>query len=172
MSEVVTLELPDALVQSARVLAVRSNRRVEDVLVEWIDRAASEVPVDLLPDDQILLLCALEMTEADQTALSELLDRQREGTLTDTERSALDVLHGDIPPWSGAQGAGAQGRCGARATALIRHSLMLRRTIPAAIDRRVRAAAGHLVALQLADDPDAITVRSHWVLGGWHPPAE
>lgn len=27
-------------------------------------------------------------------------------------------------------------------------------------------------ALRLADDPDAITVRSFWVLAGWHPPTE
>lgn len=29
-----------------------------------------------------------------------------------------------------------------------------------------------VIALHLADDPDAITVRSFWVLAGWHPPAE
>jgi hypothetical protein len=26
-----------------------------------------------------------------------------------------------------------------------------------------------VVALHLSDDPDAITVRSYWVLAGWHP---
>jgi len=26
--------------------------------------------------------------------------------------------------------------------------------------------------LHLADDPDAITVRSYWVLAGWHPPKD
>lgn len=26
-------------------------------------------------------------------------------------------------------------------------------------------------ALHLADDPDALTVRSYWILAGWHPPA-
>lgn len=29
-----------------------------------------------------------------------------------------------------------------------------------------------VIALRLRDDPDAITVRSYWVLAGWHPPAE
>ena len=29
-----------------------------------------------------------------------------------------------------------------------------------------------VAALHLADDPDAIEVRSYWVLAGWHPPAE
>jgi len=29
-----------------------------------------------------------------------------------------------------------------------------------------------VAALHLADDPDAITVRSYWILAGWHPPAD
>src|SRR3954447_8505743 len=29
-----------------------------------------------------------------------------------------------------------------------------------------------VAALHLADDPDAILVRSYWVLAGWHPPTE
>jgi hypothetical protein len=29
-----------------------------------------------------------------------------------------------------------------------------------------------VVALHLSDDPDAITVRSYWVLAGWHPPTD
>jgi hypothetical protein len=91
---VVTLELPDTLIRSARTIAERSNRRVEDVLVEWLDRSASEVPVESLPDDQVLLLCDLEMQEADQQALSELLAHQREGTLDDAERPVLDALMG------------------------------------------------------------------------------
>lgn len=29
-----------------------------------------------------------------------------------------------------------------------------------------------VAALHLDDDPDAIEVRSHWVLAGWHPPKD
>jgi hypothetical protein len=29
-----------------------------------------------------------------------------------------------------------------------------------------------VAALHLSDDPDALTVRSYWVLAGWHPPKE
>lgn len=94
MSEVITLELPGTLVQSARAIAALSNRRVEDVLLEWLDRSASEVPVESLPDDQVLLLCDLAMQEADQQALNELLARQREGTLDDAERPVLNALMG------------------------------------------------------------------------------
>jgi hypothetical protein len=94
MSAIVTLELPDALVQSARAIATQRNRRVEDILVEWLDQAASEVPVELLPDEQVVLLGALEMDKADQAKLSDLLARQREGSLADADRSALDALMG------------------------------------------------------------------------------
>ncbi len=27
-----------------------------------------------------------------------------------------------------------------------------------------------VIALHLSDDPDALAVRSYWVLAGWHPP--
>jgi len=29
-----------------------------------------------------------------------------------------------------------------------------------------------IIALHLSDDPDALEVRSYWVLAGWHPPTE
>ena len=29
-----------------------------------------------------------------------------------------------------------------------------------------------VAALHLSDDPDALTVRSYWVLAGWHPPRD
>jgi len=29
-----------------------------------------------------------------------------------------------------------------------------------------------VAALHLSDDPDALTVRSYWVLAGWHPPED
>lgn len=92
MSELVTLELPEPLVESARAVASRTRRRVEDVLVEWLDRAAAEVPVALLPDDQVVALRDLEMDGRDQGELSELLARQREGQLTGDERTRLDSL--------------------------------------------------------------------------------
>ena len=29
-----------------------------------------------------------------------------------------------------------------------------------------------VAALHLSDDPDAFTVRSYWVVAGWHPPRD
>lgn len=53
MNEIVTLELPKHVVRSARAVAERTHRRVEEVLVDWIDQAAAEVPVDCLSDEEI-----------------------------------------------------------------------------------------------------------------------
>lgn len=33
-------------------------------------------------------------------------------------------------------------------------------------------AGAAVAALHLSDDPDAITVRSYWIMAGWHPPSE
>ena len=92
MSEMVTLQLPDNVLQSAREVATRTHRRVEDVLVEWIDQAAANMPIESLSDADILGLCDLQMTEADQQELSLLLARNREDQLNETECHRLDDL--------------------------------------------------------------------------------
>ena len=92
MSETVTLALPEPLAQSARAVATQTNRRLEDVLIEWLDRAATDLPVESLPDEQVLALRDLQMPDAQQRELSDLLARQREGQLADTERPRLDAL--------------------------------------------------------------------------------
>lgn len=92
MAEIVTLELPETLAQRAKEIAVLTNRRLEDVLVEWIDRASQELPVESLPDDWVLALCDMQMEQEQQEALSELLARNREGQLTNEEANQLDEL--------------------------------------------------------------------------------
>ena len=42
MSEQLTLDLPDELARQARALATATNRRFEDALVEWIEKAVAE----------------------------------------------------------------------------------------------------------------------------------
>ena len=92
MSEIVTLELPDVLVQSARSVADRTHRRIEDVLVEWLGRAVTDVPIDALPDDQVLALGELQMSDTEQAELSDLLAGHCEGTLDGVERARLAAL--------------------------------------------------------------------------------
>ena len=92
MSETVTLALPDPLAQTARSEAARTNRPVEDVLIEWLDRAASELAIDVLPDDRVLAMRDEQLPDAQQDEMAELLERQREGQLRETDRQRLDTL--------------------------------------------------------------------------------
>ena len=79
---------------AARALALRTHRTVEDVLLDWLDRAATELPIEELPDDQVLALRDMQMSDDQQEELSELLARSREGTLGDHDRGRLDELMG------------------------------------------------------------------------------
>jgi plasmid stability protein len=92
MGERVTLELPDELAMRARALATRTHRRLEDVLVDWLDRAAIEPPVESLPDAELLALCDIELSPQQQAELDELLAHNREGQLDEKGRAQLDSL--------------------------------------------------------------------------------
>jgi hypothetical protein len=78
--------------ERAQTVAAQSHRRVEDVLLEWLGRAATDVPVDLLPDEQVLALHDQQLSEDQQRELGDLLARQREGSLDGMERHRLDEL--------------------------------------------------------------------------------
>jgi hypothetical protein len=92
MSEVITLELPEETVRSARAVADRTHRRLEDVLTEWIDRAAAELPIEALSDEQVLALADMQMDAAQTEELTELLSLNREGSITITQHRRLDEL--------------------------------------------------------------------------------
>lgn len=92
VGEIITLELPEPLAHSARVVAARTSRRVEEVLVEWLDRAAADLPVEMLPDDQVLALRDLQMGDEQQDELSALLADQREHRLDAWQRARLDEV--------------------------------------------------------------------------------
>jgi hypothetical protein len=92
MTQTVTLEMPGNLVERARAVAERTGRRFEDVLVSWISPDDSP---ESLSDEEVLALCDAQMPEDDQQELSELLRRQREGLLSQADRSRLDELMSD-----------------------------------------------------------------------------
>ncbi len=92
MSQIVTLDLPDALASRARAEAERTHQRLEDVLLGWIDHVAAETPIESMSDEQIMALSSLIMPADLQAELSDLLDRQREGSLSDPARQRLDEL--------------------------------------------------------------------------------
>jgi hypothetical protein len=90
MSESMTLEVPAEVARRARDLAAATNRRVEDVVVGWLERAAADPQVEDLPDSKVLELSQNQLRDDEQSALSDLLARQSE--LTETERARLDEL--------------------------------------------------------------------------------
>jgi len=92
MALVITLELPEPLAQQAKDIAALKEQRLEDVLVEWIGRAITELPVESLPDEQVLALCDLQMETSEQEVLSDLLARNASGQLMVAEVRQLDEL--------------------------------------------------------------------------------
>jgi hypothetical protein len=92
MTEQLTLQIPEELARRARALAAATNRRFEDAVVDWINRAVSEPIVESLPDDQVLLLCDADLEQSQQGELSQLLASLREGELPEADRQRLDQL--------------------------------------------------------------------------------
>ncbi|HEY1859099.1 MAG TPA: hypothetical protein VGG61_02025 [Gemmataceae bacterium] len=92
MTEQLTLQIPEELARRARALAAATNRRFEDAVVDWINRAVSEPIVESLPDDQVLLLCDADLEQSQQEELSQLLASLREGELPEADRQRLDQL--------------------------------------------------------------------------------
>lgn len=92
MTERVILELPTELAQQARSVAARTQRRLDEVLVEWIRHAGAEPVLELLPDDELLTVCDGQLPLEVDEELSELLEQNRDGTLTPSERTRLDEL--------------------------------------------------------------------------------
>jgi hypothetical protein len=92
VSEMMTIPVSERAVRRAARLASLTQQRVEDVLAGWLDWTAAEIPVETLPDDELLALCDLEMDEEQQQKLSRLLARNREGLLDAAEQARLDEL--------------------------------------------------------------------------------
>lgn len=92
MAEIVTLESPDQVANSAKRIASFTQRRLEEVLVDWLDHSAADLPVDLLPDHEVLAIAEMQMPARQQEELSELLARNREGQLSRQDHARLDEL--------------------------------------------------------------------------------
>jgi hypothetical protein len=92
MTERVVLELPSELADRVRIVAARTKRPFEEVLVDWIHRGGAERDIETLTDHELLTLCDREMAADQQEELSALLDRQREGQLSAADHPRLDEL--------------------------------------------------------------------------------
>lgn len=88
----VTININEEIERSARAVAARTGRRLEDVLAEWLNRYLADMPLDTLPDSRVLELSSAQMPDDQQRELSELLARSREGELDERARARLDEL--------------------------------------------------------------------------------
>src|SRR5487761_1022828 len=92
MCETVMLEIPAELASRARALAAATNRRFEDIVIEWVGRGASEPSVELISDKELIALCDAMLPTSPQDELSDLLARNREAALDGGARHRLDEL--------------------------------------------------------------------------------
>lgn len=92
MSHMFTIDVPADVAERAQVVAAKTHRQVEDVLIEWLGHASTEIPLEWLPDADIQALCELHLAEDDQHDLTTLLADQREGRLDSAGRARLDQL--------------------------------------------------------------------------------
>ncbi|WP_413172019.1 hypothetical protein [Anabaena azotica] len=100
MSNQITITLPDDVYQKAEHFARLANRDLASVLVDTIQfsippisqEAAILEPISKLSDQQVLELTELQIESEEDSRLSELLDRQQAGILTESEHSELQAL--------------------------------------------------------------------------------
>jgi len=91
MQQTVTLSIPDSLAESAEAEAQRTSQTVEAVLLTWLNRARND-DLNTMSDDGLLSVCASQLDAAQQTELSELLERNREEQLDASLRERLQGL--------------------------------------------------------------------------------
>ncbi len=92
MGKRITLEVRNEVINRARAVAATTQRHLEDVLVEWLDRYAEDLPVETLSDSQVLDLCNFEMNIIQKQELATLLHYHRERALSADESTRLDDL--------------------------------------------------------------------------------
>lgn len=102
MSQRISIELPDALYESVERVAAATQRSTSQVIAEQL--AAGLPPLDDVPADEAVALAALaalsdaelwqvarqESSEVAWETLSDLLEMQGTGALTDKEQSRLN----------------------------------------------------------------------------------
>src|SRR5438067_34166 len=92
MSQQVTIQVSEQVMRQAAQVAAQTQRSVEDVLAAWLESVTTERPVEELSDDEMLALSELRLTDEQDSSLSELLERNREGALDTGGQRELDEM--------------------------------------------------------------------------------
>ena len=88
----VTVTVSERTLRRAKRVAHTLHCDVEDVLADWLGSYADNIPVEMLPDDDILRLCAMRVNQTQQYELRRLLSIDRERGLDAEESLRLDEL--------------------------------------------------------------------------------
>ena len=92
MSRQVAIQVSEHVMRQAAQVAAQTQRSIEDVLAAWLESVTTERPVEELSDDEVLALTELRLTDEQDASLSELLERNREGTLDAEGQRELDEM--------------------------------------------------------------------------------
>ncbi|MEZ2320478.1 MAG: hypothetical protein ACBR15_15905 [Microcoleus sp.] len=94
MTAKITLNLSDEVYHQAELLAQQCHRSVSEILVETIENflLPTAKPVSALSDSEVIALTQLRLQPVQEQRLSELLEHQQCGTITDFEREELQAL--------------------------------------------------------------------------------
>lgn len=100
MSTQITITLPDDVYQRAERFARLANRDLASVLADTIQLSIPAVSpetaalesVSALSDEQVIALTELQMEPDQDARLSDLLERQQSGLLTEEESQELQAL--------------------------------------------------------------------------------
>jgi hypothetical protein len=91
----ITISLSDKIFANVANFASKTHRRIDEIIVEKIERDFSpEIDRPLLncTNDEVLALANMKMSEAENNRLSELFNNQREEVISPLERNELDAL--------------------------------------------------------------------------------
>jgi hypothetical protein len=92
MSQQITIEVSEQVVRQATQVAEQTHQRVEDVLSAWLESVISERPVDELSDQEVLALTEILLSDEQQASMDDLLEQNREGTLSTDGQHQLEEL--------------------------------------------------------------------------------
>jgi predicted transcriptional regulator len=100
MNNQITITLPDEVYKRAEHFARLANRDIASIIADTIQFgipsisliAAAFEPISALSNEQVMALTELQMESEQDARLSELLDRQQAGIMTEVEYSELQAL--------------------------------------------------------------------------------
>ena len=94
----ISVKLPESLYEGVSNLAKTKKKSVGEIIKNAVKKAIAEEaetlerPLAGCSDDEVLAIANMKMSKTENKRMSELLDKQREETITPLERNELDAM--------------------------------------------------------------------------------